>query len=554
MAFLTKLTTPIRAHRTLLLTIAGVSLALAAACSAGNSSELGGGSSSSSSNGSGGDGGLTMSTGGGGSGFVGDPQTCEEAAASRSYIGCDFWPTVTPNAVWSIFDYAVVVANTGSNVVDVTVTRGGQPAGGAQIQPDSLQTIYLPWVQELKGPDADPMGVPSPLTGSALVANGAYNLTTTFPVTVYQFNALEYAPQGGPPGKNWNLCPADGIFTQCFSYSNDASLLLPSTAMTGNYRITGTMGWPSASIGSYVTLTGTADGTTVNIGLSPTAQILAGGGIQAAGPGGSTNLNLNRGEVALLLGPANGDLSGSLISASAPIQVLTGISCTQMPEGVQACDHVEESVFPAETLGQHYIVTMPTGPNGDTPGHWVRMYGNFDNTALSYLGAAPPNAPTVLNAGDVVDLGVVQMDFEVQADQAFAVATWQLSAELADPNAMIEFQKGDPAQSFATAVEQYRDKYVFLAPTDYDVNYVDIIQPAGASVSIDGQGTNVSAQPVGTSGYGIARVSLSPTTGGVHLLQASAPVGIQVSGYGSYTSYYYPGGLNLKTIAPPPVK
>ena len=73
-------------------------------------------------------------------------------------------------------------------------------------------------------------------------------------------------------------------------------------------------------------------------------------------------------------------------------------------------------------------------------------------------------------------------------------------------------------------------------------------------MSIDGQATNVSAQAVGTSGFGIARVTLSPTTGGVHLLQASAPVGIQVSGYGSYTSYYYPGGLNLKTIAPPPVK
>jgi hypothetical protein len=29
-------------------------------------------------------------------------------------------------------------------------------------------------------------------------------------------------------------------------------------------------------------------------------------------------------------------------------------------------------------------------------------------------------------------------------------------------------------------------------------------------------------------------------------------VGIQVVGYGSYTSYQYPGGLNLTLIAPPP--
>src|SRR5437660_1040789 len=35
---------------------------------------------------------------------AGDPQTCAEATASKSYIGCDYWPTVLMNPVWSIFD------------------------------------------------------------------------------------------------------------------------------------------------------------------------------------------------------------------------------------------------------------------------------------------------------------------------------------------------------------------------------------------------------------------------------------------------------------------
>src|SRR5262245_7346176 len=51
-----------------------------------------------------------------------DPQTCEEAKQTRSYVGCDYWPTVTANNVWSIFDYTVVVSNTSSTAVDVTVT------------------------------------------------------------------------------------------------------------------------------------------------------------------------------------------------------------------------------------------------------------------------------------------------------------------------------------------------------------------------------------------------------------------------------------------------
>ena len=64
----------------------------------------------------------------------------------------------------------------------------------------------------------------------------------------------------------------------------------------------------------------------------------------------------------------------------------------------------------------------------------------------------------------------------------------------------------------------------------------------------------VSAQPtaVGASGFGVLRIKLGPGNAGAHVLQANNPVGLQVMGYGSYTSYTYPGGLDLKYIAPPP--
>ena len=43
--------------------------------------------------------------------IAGDPSTCAEAAQAHTYVGCDYWPTVVANQVWSIFDFAVVVAN-----------------------------------------------------------------------------------------------------------------------------------------------------------------------------------------------------------------------------------------------------------------------------------------------------------------------------------------------------------------------------------------------------------------------------------------------------------
>jgi len=39
--------------------------------------------------------------------------------------------------------------------------------------------------------------------------------------------------------------------------------------------------------------------------------------------------------------------------------------------------------------------------------------------------------------------------------------------------------------------------------------------------------------------------------GGAHELQGDRAFGVVVYGFGAYTSYMYPGGLDLTVIAPP---
>ena len=118
----------------------------------------------------------------------------------KSYVGCEFWPTVLANPVWSIFDFAVGVANSGTQVADITVTRGTK-TWTAQVQPNGLGVIYLDWVPELKGPDADVCASGTPPHESVRVDDGAYKLVSTLPVTVWQFNALEYQATGGPAAR-----------------------------------------------------------------------------------------------------------------------------------------------------------------------------------------------------------------------------------------------------------------------------------------------------------------------------------------------------------------
>ena len=49
------------------------------------------------------------------------------------------------------------------------------------------------------------------------------------------------------------------------------------------------------------------------------------------------------------------------------------------------------------------------------------------------------------------------------------------------------------------------------------------------------------------TGLSVARVLVS---GGVHDVEGNQPFGVLVYGFGAYTSYMYPSGLDLTVIAP----
>ena len=102
---------------------------------------------------------------------------------------------------------------------------------------------------------------------------------------------------------------------------------------------------------------------------------------------------------------------------------------------------------------------------------------------------------------------------------------------------------GDPAFILSVPAEQYRDEYVFLAPNAYKEDYVNVIAPNTAEVSLDG--TKIGADQfvaVPASDFKVARILVSD---GAHRITATEPVGIVVYGYHDDVSYGYPGGANL---------
>lgn len=462
---------------------------------------------------------------------------CAPQNLGRNYIGCDYYPTVTGNEVDSAFEFAVAVSNTTSAVANVHIEGGALTAPRTlTVAPGDVAVERLPWVPQLKACNNEPGGqieCGSPQNLSALVAGGAYHLRSDRPVTVYQFNPLDYKL----PGSGCR----DGTAVAGCSYTNDASLLLPVNAMTGNYYVASYPAWPTRTgtlFPSFLTVTGTADGTQVTI--APSAATVAGGGLPAFQAGVAQTITLNAGDVAQLFSTA-GDLTGSLVRADKPVQVVSGHYCTEIPHGTTACDHIEESMIPYEALGNRYLVTppaVPPLPNGKV--RVVRIIATEPNTTLQYDPPQGALATTLASAGDFTEVAGTVDSFLITASAKVLVVQYLEGQEAAG-------NIGDPAMAVAVPIGQYRTDYQFHAPQNYTSNYVDIVAPMGANVTLDGVAVT-GFSPIGATGYGVVRQLLSPKPSGNYTITGDQPFGISVYGYGSWTSYFYPGGLDLSPI------
>jgi hypothetical protein len=452
---------------------------------------------------------------------------CAPHQLGTSYIGCDYYPTVTGNTVGEMFDFAVAIANTASS--DATVTIDGGALGAAQVVTVPANKVIvqvLPWHDALKlcsSQSTDGCSAfGTPLQAAALAHKGAYHVRSTVPVTLYQFNPLQY-DKGGT-----------------FSYSNDASLLLPTNAWRGRYFAAAWQVLTGASYPSELAVTAMADNTTVMIQAK--AGTTAGQGAPGFSQGVAQPVTLMAGDV-IEITSVTGDLTGSLIDADHPVQVISGHYCADVPDGVFACDHIEESMFPVDTLGTHYVINAPAVTSIATGKvEVIRIIATAANTTVTY---DPPQAgagTTLAHAGDFIELSNNAASFSITSSDKVLVAQYMEGQDAGGGT-------GDPAMALAVPVEQFRTDYLFHAPTNYESNYVDVTAPMGALILLDG--APLAFTPIGTTGYGISRVtplSAGPGNDGNHGIQGDQPFGITVYGYGQYTSYWYPGGLDLNSI------
>lgn len=502
----------------------------------------------------------------GGNGYCSDP--CGQAEVTQSYVGCEYWPSPLANTSElnsSIFDYRVVVGNPNDAQANVEVTKDGAQVYSGAVPAGGLAEIVLPWI------DGQSFALPLNSWQSVIKAGGAYRLRSDQPVTVAQFNPFEYSD-----GTN-------------FSYTNDATLLLPSHVMTGDYtaltyvpfsRATGTTGIPiptppdASKYGDYLAIVGISpEPTDVEVWVTAHTAAEASGRFGYTAPFNPVHFTLQRGEVAHIAAApppdcAAGrpgyrhtedcqfnicdfldtcyeyeyDMTGTRVHATQPVEVFGGHVCAYVPYWSEACDHLETQLAPIQTWGKQYV-SRPMTDGGGAGDNIVRVVAAFDNTQVH---VEPPQGGTgdvTLNANQWVEF-FASTPFSVTGSEAIMVGQFLLGQFYPDPDAA----RGDPAMTVLVPSEQFRKDYIFITPSSYNAgtngqSFVLITRPPNAALTLDGQPVNAQWQAVGGK-----EVAIIPVDGGTHTMESTEKFGMIAYGLGSFTSYAYPAGLNLAQI------
>ncbi|HEY2899046.1 MAG TPA: IgGFc-binding protein [Polyangia bacterium] len=306
------------------------------------------------------------------------------------------------------------------------------------------------------------------------------------------------------------------------SQSTGGTMLLPSQALGNEYMV---MTYPqrllpelSATAGSHdgageITVIGTVDGTNVTVHLSSTASLAAGGGLSAAGPGGSVAVMLDDGDVLQLHSEDEGtDLSGSEVLSDNPVVVLSGnifTSYGRSGPGINSPDLALEAMWPVRSWTESYVAAR-LGPQKDTcdsifggaSSLW-RILAARDDTHVTFdaplgLAGGLPAGELVLAQGEVREILVTSAGSFVIHGSKPILATQGMDCE--------------GTLSAAVPVDTLWHDYRFALPANFDHELM-VVRHDPMPVLLDGVPIAESLfQPAGGI-FEAARVAIPPCVG-----------------------------------------
>ncbi len=454
---------------------------------------------------------------------------CEINSKVSSFLGCEYWSADLDNITGGLHaSHAVIVSNPHPDLAaEITVTNGAGDRVYVTGWPEAVmpgQLAIWPFdtnaVNSLDNTDL----LDTAYVDGTMLGNQAFKFESSIPVTAHQFNPLI--------DRN--------VFT------NDASLLLPTNAIGTEYLA---MSWKHRQAGfqlrGYVTIIAVGVEPT-EVQVTPTAAVVAGldkltnNAIPRIAPGETRTFTLQPGNILNLEteGPAEADLTGTEIIANQPITVFGGHECANIPLGFDACDHIEQQLYPVDSWGSNYAGAY-FHRRGPAQVEVWRILSGADGVVLTTVPAIPNVNGITLDRGEFVEFESSE-DFELSATGPILPAQYVVGTSYRN------LGDGDPAFTLLVPIQQWRRSYIVLTPPAYHADYLNIVAPVNTTVTLDGVALEPNVfETFGGGDYAVARVEVGD---GPHTLEGEDEFGVIAYGYDSAVSYAYPGGLNLESL------
>ena len=470
------------------------------------------------------------------------PEACAGWSAAPSSAGCTFVLVQHAGVNEEIPD-GLVVANP-SEERSASVQLSFAPVGSRTLEAVGAPVSLGPgetFVFELAPEPTDD-------EGSHVRTGGLFQLDADAPVAAYQ-----HAPGSTTTGNDsMLLLPLEGLGRDYVAYSYPARTSLEP------------FGDPS-----YFDVIAIEDGTVVE--WTPLAATTVGDGdaVPEVTPGQTGQVELQRFDVLRISATTHAgqvterDVSGTRIRASAPIVVVSGCRCAQVPAvesdpPFAGCDPLLEQLLPLEQWSDSYVAAR--APLRDNERHHWRIYAGAPGVTVSTQPPLP-GVPHVFSAtGEHIELEVQSgASFTLAGDGPFMPVQYLQSAYLPEFGLARGTARGDPSMLQAVPTARYLRRYVLATPAGFDLDVVQLVRRiGGADVLLDGF-TVSSWLPI-DGAFELADVIVPP---GRHVATSADPFGLVQVGYTEdepnaacalntqadvcFSSYAYAGGLALVT-------
>ncbi len=504
-------------------------------------------------------------------------EPCAAAAADRSSNGCEFY--FQPPRFTKFYQqacYAVYVVNTSNQPLDLALELRGKPL-------DVSRSIYetkpgdptlIPHAGPIAAGESAILFVSDQSPDSTAVGEGH----SPCPVGVVPATYEDALPERTGLGSAFHVTtnvPANlsAIYPMgAYSQTPAATLLFPVPSWGKEHILVNA--WGASSLqdvvpgGPAAQIVAAEDGTEIMI--RPTRAIQDGRGVVGTAANVTATYRLDKGQVLQI--SQREELSGSIVTSNKPTSIFGGHECMNVPASREACDYAVQQLPPFENWGSEYVGVgyRPRVPGDEGEPMAYRVVAARDGTRLDFDPSPPAGAPVTMSAGEVATLyTAVGSPFVVRsqdADHPIYVAAY-MSGSGGQPHPNFPVRPfggmGDPEFVNVVPSGQYLSSYTFFADPTYQETSLVIVRAKNngrfEDVWLECAGNVTDFRPVGTRGeYEWTRVDLvrnfgpgqASCTGGLQRMRSDGPFTATVWGWGSYTSYAYPGGMAFRKLAP----